>query len=353
MSHESSIVSSILTSTVSGVVSGLSPAANLQHGFLRLPGKESAKLAYTFCKSPSNDPVATLIVFVNGLMLPRSPWEAVMHHFYGECLDAAVPCPPMLSYDRYGQGDSEQDPKDATSEKEEGYGHDVMDAVDDLHGILLHLGTDKFGHIKLGTSKLILVCNSIGCAIARLFAQRYPSTVCGLLFLDSIIANSDLVSFIPDPDAPNFKKGELPDGVTLEMLRETRKKFMKIFHPSVKNAEGLDRRSLPSLLPSAHGPKLVGLKGNRPFLTVVGHDPEKFAEDGETGSLEIPRAITTNYHNPFWAKYNQDLVHITDSAAAKGPITAELCGHFIQRDDPVQVARLLFRLVSSVREHGW
>ncbi len=40
----------------------------------------------------------------------------------------------------------------------------------------------------------------------------------------------------------------------------------------------LDRTTSPALLPFADGPKLVGVGGIGPELTVVGHDPETFSE---------------------------------------------------------------------------
>jgi hypothetical protein len=50
--------------------------------------------------------------------------------------------------------------------------------------------------------------------------------------------------------------------------------------------------------------------------------------------MGTPLAITQNYTNPYWHQYNEGLAKITDSDRSKGPIQAEKCGHFIQRDDP-------------------
>lgn len=154
-----------------------------------------------------------------------------------------------------------------------------MSAVRDLRQLTLQIWKE---HLERSSPSqfpcLVFVCNSIGCAIARLFAQTYPGTVVGMLFLDSIMANSDYTRMWPDPDAPGFDPHSLPGDVTADEVRETREKYKKMFHPDVPNMEGLSRRNLATLLPDADGPRLEGWGGTGPYLTVVGHDWETFAE---------------------------------------------------------------------------
>jgi pimeloyl-ACP methyl ester carboxylesterase len=154
-----------------------------------------------------------------------------------------------------------------------------MSAVRDLKQLTLQIWRERL-EISNPTHYpcLIFVCNSIGCAIARLFTQTYPGTVCGMLFLDSIMANSDYTDIWPNPDAQNFDPNTLPPGVTADEVRETREKYRSMFHPNVPNKEGLSRRNLAALLPDADGPRLEGYNGDGPCLTVVGHDWETFAE---------------------------------------------------------------------------
>ena len=57
----------------------------------------------------------------------------------------------------------------------------------------------------------------------------------------------------------------------------------KIFSPSNPNKEGLDRRNLAELLPSASEPKLVGPGRKAPYISVVGHDAETFAQKDRIG----------------------------------------------------------------------
>ncbi|KAH7374348.1 Alpha/beta hydrolase family-domain-containing protein [Pyrenochaeta sp. MPI-SDFR-AT-0127] len=322
-----------------------------------LDGKPGARLHYTYypaSKSRNNHPnpfSQTLIVFLNGLMLPRSSWDATIRSFLEKRIVGRLPYPAILSYDRYGQGDSDHDPSDP--DPPPSHGHDAVSAVKVLKQLTLqiwrdHLDINKPTHYPC----LIFVCNSIGCALARLFTQYYPGTVCGLLFLDSIMANSDYQSMWPDPDAPDFNPQTLPDGVSEDDVRDTREKYKRMFHPDVPNNEGLSRRNLAQLLPFSDGPKLEGYLGRGPYLTVVGHDWETFAEQSYQGSLRTPKVLTMTYANPAWRRYNEGLVQITDEGRAIGPITAVRCGHFIQQDDPRfvsdEMVSLLDRVVNRV-----
>jgi pimeloyl-ACP methyl ester carboxylesterase len=252
-----------------------------------------------------------------------------------------------LSYDRYGQGDSERDPDD--KEPPPCHGHDCQSAVHDLRQFTLQIWKE---HLDISNPTnfpaLIFVCNSIGCAIARLFAQTYPGTVLGLLFLDSIIANRDLGDIWPNPDAEDFDPNVLPPGVSEKDVRDARVKYSRMFGPDVPNSEGLSRRNLATLLPDSDAPKLEGYGGEGPYLTVCGHDWETFAEQSYTGSLHTPKILTMTYANPLWQKYNEGLTKITDEAKAVGPLIAVGCGHFVQKDGPEYVCDELVSLLDRV-----
>jgi hypothetical protein len=64
--------------------------------------------------------------------------------------------------------------------------------------------------------------------------------------------------------------------------------------------------------------------------------------------MGVPLAITRNYTNPYWHKYNEGLARITASDRSKGPIQAEKCGHFIQKDDPEFVAHEIAELLQKL-----
>lgn len=302
-----------------------------------------------------------LIVFLNGLIVPQISWQPTI-----DCIQRWAEnghrsnYPLLLTYDRYGQGESGRDPAD----EQHGGSHDINEVISDLHALVQELWKTKTKEISNGqplqkggqaanqeTPKLIFVANSIGCVIARLYAETYPGVAEALLLLDSNIANSDQVSMFPDPDAPGFDPAILPDDVTVEDLRRTRAAYASHFHPSAPNPEHLDRRNIASLLPHSDSPKLRGVGeggGKRPWITVVGHDWEVFAEEGSRGSMNVPKSLTNAFVNPAWARYNEGLTHLTDAERARGPVIATGCGHFIQRDDPDLVALLTDDLLSKI-----
>lgn len=319
---------------------------------ISLPKKPATAIRYAYVSaSDTRIPFCrdTLVVFLNGLMMPQFGWHPVIAMLLSHRKTSELPWPAMLTYDRYGQGQT-LGPDPADKGKEPGHGHDVSDVVTDLDALVR---TVSHAH-KIAPKRLVLVANSIGCAIARMFSDRYHDSVCAIIMLDSIMANSDFVSMFPDPDDASFDESALPDGVTSEDLRHARLMFGKVFHPSVRNPEGLSRRNLAALLPLSDSPKLRGPDGQGPLLIVVGHDPDWFAKEGEEGSLHTPRAITNNYTNPIWQRYNEGLVTLTTNkrylTEQNAPMIAPQCGHFIQRDDPLFVARLISQVTDRVRE---
>ncbi|KAI0101906.1 Alpha/Beta hydrolase protein [Nemania sp. FL0031] len=318
---------------------------------IRLNTKPTACLECTTVQSAGDSPYSNiLVVFLNGLIAPQSFWLPIMALMLRrlKAVDADTGSdasrPQMLAYDRYGQGRTvDRDPSDEG--KEDGYGHDTLDVVRDLHQLISQTTPDSDTRPK----GIMFVANSIGCAIARLYAEQYPGAVAGMLLLDSIMANSDFVSIFPDPDDPDFNPGSLPTDITTQMLYETRRKFREVFHPSVKNPEGLDRRNLAALLPDADKPLLSPrFDGKAPFVTVVGHDPEAFAKESLQGSMETPYPISMTYTNPTWNRYNKGLAKLTTPEKASGPIIAIHCGHFIQRDDPEFVVELACEMLESI-----
>lgn len=66
--------------------------------------------------------------------------------------------------------------------------------------------------------------------------------------------------------------------------------------------------------------------------------------------MGTPISLSMEYSNPLWHHYNQGLLKITDRERATGPLVAQGCGHFVQRDDPHfvidQLSLLLRRLKS-------
>ena len=307
-------------------------AANLIH-------KSSASIHYSFARGNTKDNV--LVVFLNGLMTDASTWLPVITGIIHKRKTTSSGFPSMISYDRYGQGMTEdRDPQDEGKEK--GHGHNCADAAEDLRRLLDHVALEELG-MRVERLRIVVVANSIGCAIGRLYAQGYP--VAALLMLDSIMANSNF-EFWPDPDAPGFSKKDLPDDVTVDVLREQRAKFKAIFRPDGINREGLSRQDLAKLLPFSDAP-MLGREGERPLVTVVGHGFEAFAEES-LKTMGTPMGLTMRYSNAVWHEYNKGLAKITDAHQSRGPIQAQRCGHFIQRDDPAFVIEELLQLIDKV-----
>lgn len=233
-----------------------------------LPHKPNASIQCSYVEVSRAEGNDIQVIFLNGLMADKSLWLPVMARIVCKQLSSGSKRTALLAYDRFGQGLTEsRDPQDEG--REPGHGHDVADAAIDLRHLIQHLDPDR-------SRRLILVGNSIGCAIARLYAQENP--VAGLLFLDSIIANSTF-DWWPDPDAPSFDATQLPDDVSIGVLREQRAKFLTIFSPNTPNKEGLSRRNLQQLLPYSDRPLLQG-DDQGPWITVLGHDFETFADEG-------------------------------------------------------------------------
>ncbi|PQE32477.1 alpha beta-Hydrolase protein [Rutstroemia sp. NJR-2017a WRK4] len=309
--------------------------------FLEIPTKPSAPISYTFYP-PSHtqgEPKSyqDLIVFVNGLGLPASFWNqsiSILQSSLGNC-------PPILTFDRYGQGlTTARDPLDDGH----GYGHDFMDAANDLHSIILVIAKAKLGlseeDIESGKLHLMITAASVGVPITRLYAQTHPGLISSLLFLDSNIANVNYSDFLPSPSSPNFDPSLVtaPD-CSLDQYIEARTNLAHMFDLHVKNAEAMDRRNGPRLLPYADKPTLVGADGDGkgPWLTVVGHDPVAFAELSFE-RMGTPRSLSMRFTNPYWAQYNEGLTKITDVGRCGSVKIAKGCGHFIQMDDPAFVA---------------
>ncbi|KAL7629056.1 hypothetical protein AAE478_000574 [Parahypoxylon ruwenzoriense] len=371
---------------------------------IRLPHKPDTPLSYRLVPGQGSFSTTHLVVFLNGLILPQTGWQATIDDLRRRWDDDDSPrndnYPALLTYDRYSQGESGRDPAD----EQHGGTHDILEVVRDLHELVQEIwdiiaptptstptrregGTwrdqpqkqrrDETGQEEYSSGEgstrrqgerrdpppppnLIFIGNSIGCVIARLYASTYPGVAEGFLLLDSNMANSDMVSVFPDPDAPDFDPKCLPDDVTVDDLRRTRERYAAAFHPSVPNPEHLDRRNIAELLPHADKPRLRGpppppqngdgdddgAKG--PWITVVGHDWETFADEGLRGSMNVPKSLTNAFMNPAWGRYNEGLVRLTEEDRARGPVIAKRCGHFIQRDDPVLVAELIDDLLRRV-----
>ncbi|EGX44964.1 hypothetical protein AOL_s00173g65 [Orbilia oligospora ATCC 24927] len=312
-----------------------------------LPHKPSASLSCTFIKGTTN----ILIVFLNGLGLPQSHWWPCITQLLS--LDPIHPS--ILTYDRYGQGlTADPDPQDGgQSPLPPGHRHDLISVTKDLRILIDTIS--KTQQILLSETPLIFVANSIGCPLARCYSQTYPATVAGLVLLDSYMTDTNFIDLYPDPDAPNFDQHSLLDGITVEDIRSAREGMGKLFHPSVTNKEGFWRGNITFLLPHSFEPKLLGWKeenigGKGPYVTVVGHDWDVFAEES-LRMKGMTKAVAMAYTNPAWGLYNEGLLKITNEERGRRLI-ASRAGHFIQQGRPDLVAEEVQKVVVSVAEEA-
>ena len=220
--------------------------ADLSHNLINL--------TETTATTATSKPI--LIIFINGLVLPQALWTPTIE-LLKPLLSSSTHRTSALTYDRYGQGQSR--PTDPTWKPKP---HDLLSAVDELHNLISHITTKHFPH---QSPILFLVSQSIGVPLARLYSQQHPTQISAHLFLDSNIANTDFTSIYPDPSAPDFNPSTLPSDTTIASLTTMRSRTQKTFHPSVPNAEGLDRSNLPHLLPHADTPSLRAPHGKVPL----------------------------------------------------------------------------------------
>src|SRR6478735_12132955 len=176
--------------------------ATLKFDFIRLETKPSAQLSYSFTASTATKPTnPALIVFVNGLGAPQAGWIATMNKLK-ELSPQGLPA--MLTFDRFGQGQTtDRDPKDEGA-AEPTHAHDCMAVVRDIRQLITQILKERLSIDNPDSTKLLLIGNSIGCALTRLYAAEYPGTVAGALLLDSVLTDTDFVSVFPNPDSEGF-----------------------------------------------------------------------------------------------------------------------------------------------------
>lgn len=219
--------------------------------FVRLKTKQTAQICYSL-QGTLSDSTPLLTVFVNGLGLPQTSWSPTIAQLQNLRGESEMPC--ILTYDRFGQGQTvDRDPQDQEA-TDPAHGHDCISAVKDMHQLIEQIGEELIGPSAIDKIRLVLVCNSIGGALVRLYAMEYPGTVAGILFLDSVLTDTDFVELFPDPEATGFDSDLLPPGMTVDHLRKARDGVRRTFHPDVGNKEGLSRKICALFSLRATGP---------------------------------------------------------------------------------------------------
>jgi len=246
--------------------------------FVPLTRDNTIQLSCTMYIPPGRSlPHETLIVYVTGIDNPGSIWYPTVDALLE--LDGSGNLPPMLVYDRVGQGNSIGKNADVPGRPKR-HGRDCLEAAHDIRDVITQIGQRLGIHKKdIDDLRIFFVASSIGAAICRLYAGSYPKTVSALIIIDSTLANSDTVSIFPDPQAPGFEERSLPHGVTSQLCQDARRIIGILYKPTSPNKEGLWRGNLPGLLPHSDKPKIVGPSVRTPYITVIEHNRQKFASD--------------------------------------------------------------------------
>lgn len=125
-----------------------------------LPSRPEAPLPYELF--PGDAGSSLLVVCLNGLGLAQGCWKPAIELFQKSKVS---PKPWILTYDRYGQGDSPRDPRENWPNKDPGYAHTLDDVTDDLQELIQTVSSDC-------CSRIVFLSNSIGAHIARRYAHR-------------------------------------------------------------------------------------------------------------------------------------------------------------------------------------
>jgi pimeloyl-ACP methyl ester carboxylesterase len=275
----------------------------IQNGIIRLRSKPSGRMSFSYIPQPVEKAGTPerLLVFLSGIDNPKVVWQKTLNNLVERSRTVHLELPPLLFYDRFGVGSSDRDPTDAGKRPEEH--HDANDSVLDLHQLIIQIAEQKLNLSQHAIDKLPIVfcAHSFGVCIARLYAQAYPKTVQGLLFMDSAIAGIPAEKFVPNPDISeewDRVRDSLPEGITADMCRDAIRKTINspISGYALTNKEQIRWTNMPDLLPKNDRPRLQGVTPNLPLVTVICYDPDagypKLAQVSYRPFLNMPCVLT-------------------------------------------------------------
>jgi pimeloyl-ACP methyl ester carboxylesterase len=139
----------------SGTPEHLDPGQGLTEKSVALPDGRRLRIV------TAGEGEGALVVFEAGMSAPAASWVHTQREVSVHTR--------TLSYDRAGYGGSDVDPQERTLER----------LADDLAGLLDGIGE---------TRPVVLVGHSWGGPVIRLFAERHPQRVAGMVFVDATVA---------------------------------------------------------------------------------------------------------------------------------------------------------------------
>ena len=212
----------------------------------------------------------------------------------------------VMAYDRAGLGQSDAAPRPRTA----------WQLTDDLHELL------RMAQLE---GPYVLVGHSLGALMSRLYAQRYPQDVAGLVLIDG--PHPDQGSrFASALTATGYHQHELVQPILERAAGGT----------SEAHPEGLDFASSLAQIDPAHR------FGALPLVVVASGKPH--AED--MSDLPQPAALA---FDRAWDEMQRDLAKLS----IKGMhITAKHSGHYIHWEEPDLVVEAIHQIVRGIQDQS-
>ena len=232
----------------------------------------------------------------------------------------------VCSYDRAGLGWSDPSPRPRTA----------MVIAEELHTLLHNAGIP---------GPFVLVGHSLGGMDARMFANRYPSEVAGMVLVDS--SHPDQEERFP-PEAKKLAAASyyviramqitLPIGLPRLLASraappEVRSEYCAVF--CRRQFLAAVRAEAAAQKESSAQVRTLGTLGNLPLI-VLSHDPDK---------MRFPGNLTEPV-NREWARMQEELAHLSSNGSH---LVVKGSGHDIQIDHPEAVVDAIREVVGKAR----
>ncbi|SDM33298.1 alpha/beta fold hydrolase [Allokutzneria albata] len=259
-----------------------------------------------------------LVVFEAGMGAPAASWIHTQREVSARGR--------TLSYDRAGYGGSDADPHDRTLER----------IVDDLTALLDLLGE---------TAPVVLVGHSWGGPVIRLFADRHPERVAGLVFVDASVAetmspkNAKLLPWsfrIMSVLAQAGGKGlimrlSLPDGASAEISDSDLAIMARDY--ACGRAMQAGGREAAQIIPSLPALRRLQAAGTPAVPTIC----------LQGGRIDRGMAVT----RPLLNRTAAELMSVVPNGKV---IVVEQAGHLIPQECPAAVREAVLEVVDAVTE---